>query len=80
MIFEVTETVYRMIQSGTEFYTETPDYIECYKLLPSGIALFKYKKSDNPEDDLIWRNEHITKAIPAISVDKGDINLKLVKE
>lgn len=79
-MFIITEEVFKTIQAGTTLYHETLDTIDMYKPIEGGWVCSKHLKSENAENDLIWRDDNLKSAIPVLEVKPIDLKLKLAAE
>lgn len=82
MIFNIPLETFRTLmplEQGLIYYLEKEESIELY--LPQREVILKaiYLKQGT-EQDLIWRDDNLKKAMRLISVDKGDVTFKISKE
>tara|TARA_Y100000310_G_scaffold334964_2_gene415881 strand:+ start:286 stop:534 length:249 start_codon:yes stop_codon:yes gene_type:complete len=82
MIFNIPLETFRTImplEQGIIYYLEKEERIELY--LPQGNIILKaiYIKQGT-EQDLIWRDDNLKKAMRVISIEKGDVTFKITKE
>jgi len=82
MIFNIPLEKFRTLmplEAGIIYYLEKEDSIELY--LPQNHIILKaiYIKQGT-EQDLIWRDDNLKKAMRIISIDKGDVSFKIIQE
>jgi hypothetical protein len=84
MIFTINLNEFRQmatLEQGIVCYYETESKIELYLIKPGISVIFKsvyIKRGD--ENDLIWKDDNLKKALRIIDIDKGDISFKIVRE
>lgn len=82
MIFNIPFETFRTLmplESGIIYYLEKEESIELY--LPQREVILKaiYLKQGT-EQDLIWRDDNLKKAMRIISIDKGEIKFNITQE
>ena len=82
MLFNIPfETMRTMLplESGLIIYIEDEEKIDLY--IQNGYCLLKstYLKVDT-EQDLIWKDDNLKRALRAYSIDKEDVTFKIEKE
>jgi len=67
------------LESGLIIYIEDEEKIDVY--IQSGYCLLKstYLK-EGTEQDLIWKDDNLKRAVRAFSIDTGKTTFKIVKE
>ena len=67
------------LHGGLIVYIEDEEKIDIY--IQQGYCLLKstYLKVGT-EEDLIWKDDNLKRAVRAFSIDKGDISFKIVRE
>ena len=67
------------LESGLIIYIEDEEKIDVY--IQSGYCLLKstYLK-EGTEQDLIWKDDNLKRALRAFSIDTGKTTFKIVKE
>ena len=76
--FETMRTMLPL-ESGLIIYIEDEEKIDLY--IQSGYCLLKstYVKVDT-EQDLIWKDDNLKRAVRAFSIDTGKTTFKIIKE
>jgi len=76
--FETMRTMLPL-ESGLIIYIEDEEKIDLY--IQSGYCLLKssYLKVGT-EQDLIWKDDYLKRAVRAFSIDTGKVTFKIVKE
>ena len=67
------------LETGLIIYIEDEEKIDVY--IQNGYCLLKstYLKVDT-EQDLIWKDDNLKRALRAFSIDTGKVTFKIVKE
>jgi len=68
------------LEGGLILYKEDEEKIELYLPKTSGYILKSIYLKQGTEQDLIWKDDYLKRAIRIISIDKGDITFKIAKE
>ena len=82
MIINIAYETFRQMMAKTNeliLYYETETLIDLY--IQYGASFFKttYSKQGT-EQDLIWKDENLKKAIRVISIDKREVNINISQE
>ena len=76
--FETMRTMLPL-ESGLIIYIEDEEKIDLY--IQNGYCLLKSTYSKvGTEQDLIWKDDNLKRALRAYSIDKGDVTFKIEKE
>ena len=81
MLFNVPfETIRTLLplESGFIFYLEDEEKIELYISQANAWLKSTYLKVGT-EEDLIWKDDYLKRAIRVFSVDKGDVTFRIEK-